>query len=403
MAETTDLYGFPTTLNELQKSECQLCDETSTLFQPAWMEYIEKDRLPTSDSKLKEMVRKGVPPTCRTWVWMNSSSAGKKKQAMASNYYQIMVTAGATSKYLSEIEQDAPGTFPSHPWIQSDDGKAALKRVLTAYSVHNDKLGYCRAMSNIVGLLLVAMNRNEENAFWLLASLVEDILYPGTFSRNLEGCQVEMLALDELLSQKLPLLHAHLANTECDISLIATDWYLCLFTTSMPSETVCRVFDALFNEGPKVLFRVALALLKINEEVLLKCDNAGDIVMSMRQLARDMHHRDKLMHVAFEGIGGLPMATIEKFRDMKAREVEASFRGRNSDAVDGESAAARDARQGSGSGRETVAKASEKAKEGFGKFMTGLNKWADKTANQMAKAAEKIGIKDDEEPGKGPR
>ncbi len=35
-------------------------------------------------------------------------------------------------------------------------------------------------------------------------------------------------------------------------------------------------------------------------------------------------------------------------------------------------------------------------KEGFGKFMGGLNKWADKTADQMAKAAEKIGIKDDE-------
>ena len=45
-------------------------------------------------------------------------------------------------------------------------------------------------MNVIVGVLLVAMNRNEENAFWLLAALVEDILYSGTYSRNLEGCQV---------------------------------------------------------------------------------------------------------------------------------------------------------------------------------------------------------------------
>lgn len=58
--------------------------------------------------------------------------------------------------------QDAPATFPTHPWIQSDDGKAALRRVLSAYSVHNDKLGYCRAMSNIVALLLIAMNRCGE-------------------------------------------------------------------------------------------------------------------------------------------------------------------------------------------------------------------------------------------------
>ena len=45
-------------------------------------------------------------------------------------------------------------------------------------------------MNVIVGILLVAMNRNEENAFWLLSALVEDTLYPGTYSRNLQGCQV---------------------------------------------------------------------------------------------------------------------------------------------------------------------------------------------------------------------
>ena len=63
--------------------------------------------------------------------------------------------------------------------------------------------------------------------------------------------------------------------TMCDISIIATDWYLCLFSTSLPAETVARVWDALFNEGPKILYRVALALLKVEEETLLKFDNAG--------------------------------------------------------------------------------------------------------------------------------
>ena len=51
--------------------------------------------------------------------------------------------------------------------------------------------------------------------------------------------------------------------------------YLCLFSTSLPAETVARGWDALFNEGPKILYRVALALLKVEEETLLKFDNAG--------------------------------------------------------------------------------------------------------------------------------
>lgn len=56
--------------------------------------------------------------------------------------------------------------------------------------MHNDKVGYVRSINPVAALLLVALEKNEEAAFWVLAALVEDILYQGTYSRNLEGCQV---------------------------------------------------------------------------------------------------------------------------------------------------------------------------------------------------------------------
>lgn len=40
---------------------------------------------------------------------------------------------------------------------------------------------------------------------------------------------------------------------------------------------VARVWDALFSEGSKVLFRTALAILKAQEETLLGIDNAGGV------------------------------------------------------------------------------------------------------------------------------
>jgi hypothetical protein len=43
-----------------------------------------------------------------------------------------------------------------------------------------------------------------------------------------------------------------------------------------PINQVARCWDALFNEGPKILFRVALALLQSMEASLLRCDNAGE-------------------------------------------------------------------------------------------------------------------------------
>jgi hypothetical protein len=88
------------------------------------------------------------------------------------------------------VVQDIPHTFTNQPWLQDKAGQDALRRVLSAYSVHNTRIGYCRSMNNIVAMLLVCMNRNEENAFWLLAALVEDILHPSTYAKNLEGCQV---------------------------------------------------------------------------------------------------------------------------------------------------------------------------------------------------------------------
>lgn len=54
-----------------------------------------------------------------------------------------------------------------------------------------------------------------------------------------------MKALDELIAQKLPRLSAHLNALEADVSILATDWFLTLFSASMPSETVSATGVAL--------------------------------------------------------------------------------------------------------------------------------------------------------------
>ena len=63
---TTDLYGFPITITDVQKEALSVCDSNAESAQPIWMTYIEKDRLPNSDSKIKDMIRK-VRATHRTF------------------------------------------------------------------------------------------------------------------------------------------------------------------------------------------------------------------------------------------------------------------------------------------------------------------------------------------------
>ena len=58
--------------------------------------------------------------------------------------------------------------------MSTEEGQAALGRVLLAFSVHKPDIGYCQSMNYIAALLLLAMEEDEEAAFWVLVSLIDD-------------------------------------------------------------------------------------------------------------------------------------------------------------------------------------------------------------------------------------
>ena len=43
--------------------------------------------------------------------------------------------------------------------------------VLRAYSVYNDKVGYCQSMNFVVGFIMLINGGNEKEAFWMFAAL----------------------------------------------------------------------------------------------------------------------------------------------------------------------------------------------------------------------------------------
>jgi hypothetical protein len=125
-----------------------------------------------------------------------------------------------------------------------------------------------------------------------IACALAQVLYPGTYAPNLQGCHVEMGCLGALLTQKQPKLAAHLTSCGCEPSLLTTDWYLCLFATSLPPETAARVWDGLFSEGRKVLHRTGLALLSMVGPQLMKLDNPGALTGQSMHGRQCAHQRD---------------------------------------------------------------------------------------------------------------
>jgi hypothetical protein len=64
----------------------------------------------------------------------------------------------------------------------------ALKRVLTAFAAHDAALGYVQSMNFLAAFLLLA-GVAEEDAFWCLVVLVEDVV-PGYFCEGMVAAKV---------------------------------------------------------------------------------------------------------------------------------------------------------------------------------------------------------------------
>uniref|UniRef100_A0A1D2AGT9 Rab-GAP TBC domain-containing protein n=1 Tax=Auxenochlorella protothecoides TaxID=3075 RepID=A0A1D2AGT9_AUXPR len=328
---SSDVYGFAISLTEAHIDALARCTQAAAEVEASWASHPRGGPLP-ADEALKRLCRRGVPPSLRPWVWGEVSGARARRAARHPSYYAGMAELGRhESPWVHQIELDAPRTFPQNGWVQGQQGQAALTRVLCAFAMHSPEVGYCQGMNYIAALLLLALECDQEAAFWVLASLIDGrqgILYQDMYARDLSGTHVEMRSLHALVATKLPALHDHLAALRCDMSILATDWFLCLFCTALPAEAAARVWDALLCEGPKVLFRVALALMRGAEPALLAAEDAGALLRAMRDAAADAHDRDRLMHDAFESVGGLPMDRIRRYRERNQREVDHEFAAR---------------------------------------------------------------------------
>ncbi|KAG5551645.1 hypothetical protein RHGRI_009912 [Rhododendron griersonianum] len=249
---------------------------------------------------LKKLIRKGIPPVLRPKVWFSLSGAAKKKSTVPESYYDDLSKAveGKVTPATHQIDHDLNRTFPGHPWLDTPEGHATLKRVLVAYSFRDSDVGYCQGLNYVAALLLLVM-KTEEDAFWMLAVLLENVLVRDCYNTNLSGCHVEQRVFKDLLVKKCPRIAAHLEDLEFDVSLVATEWFLCLFSKSLPSE--------------------------MKEEELLTANHVGEVINILQKTTHDLFDPDELLTVAFDKIGSMTTTTISKQRKKQEPAVMAEL------------------------------------------------------------------------------
>lgn len=296
-----------------------------------WAEYLRDNGRNTTlmrQPTFHKLIRVGLPNRLRGEIWELTSGSLYLRLEKPTLYAETLTKfEGQESLAIDEIEKDLNRSLPEYPGFQSEDGIGRLRRVLTAYSWINPDVGYCQAMNIVVAALLIYMS--EAQAFFLLSSLC-DRLVPGYYSTTMYGTLLDQKVFESLVERTMPILWEHLVKSDVQLSVVSLPWFLSLYINSMPLIFAFRVLDVFFVEGPKVLFQVGLAILRINGEELLDAADDGAFISVLKsyfsRLDESAHPKSEnpklravtrfqeLMVVAFKEFSGITHSSITELR-----------------------------------------------------------------------------------------
>jgi hypothetical protein len=291
--------------------------------------------------EFRSLVLGGIPVPLRAKVWSECSGASAMR---VPGYYDDLVKgAGGSepdSSVVGQIDMDIYRTLTDNVFFRKGPGVSKLKEVLLAYSRRNPEVGYCQGMNLIAASLLLIMP-TAEDAFWILASMIEIILPQHYYDHGLLASRADQVVLRQYISQVLPKLASHLDALGIELEALTFQWFLSVFTDCLSAEALYRVWDVVLclnvtsavnssnhtstsntpappqdandpstsaakdfasgsGGGSTFLFQVALALLKLNEHQLLStCSTpAGLYTYINHQMTNHAISIDGLIHAS---------------------------------------------------------------------------------------------------------
>ncbi|CAD6591049.1 MAG: hypothetical protein ASARMPREDX12_004901 [Alectoria sarmentosa] len=226
--------------------------------------------------EFRQLVLAGIPVAYRSKIWAECSGATALR---VPGYYDDLVASETDDPVIiSQIQMDIHRTLTDNVFFRNGPGVTKLSEVLLAYSRRNPQVGYCQGMNLITASLLLVMP-TAEDAFWLLTTIIENVLPQHYYDHSLLASRADQQVLRQYVAEVLPRLSAHLDELGIELEALTFQWFLSVFTDCLSAEALFRVWDVIFcfNDGSTFLFQIALALLKLNELQLLECDSAARI------------------------------------------------------------------------------------------------------------------------------
>ena len=303
------------------------------------------DQFPDRSPKTLRYIRKGIPPAWRGAAWLYYSGGSRLLEENPGTYSSLLSKVSELGSDDAEsIERDLHRTFPDNihfkPDIPTKSGTetpllSSLRRVLQAFAIYRPQIGYCQSLNFLAGLLLLFLP--EEKAFWML-HIITTIHLPGTHEVSLEGANVDLWVLMLALKESSPSIWAKVGVGDEDvssihtarlppISLCTTSWFMSMFIGTLPIESVLRVWDIVFYEGSKMLFRIALAIFKMGEQSIRSVNDSMELFQVVQAFPRGILDVGSLVGMACRR-GGISQEWITKKRKERRKWYAVEKKGR---------------------------------------------------------------------------
>ena len=220
-----------------------------------------------------------APPASPTSPTSSVGQHGGQSEALRKSLRQIQLDVAELRTEPKSFRQPCTREFLLDDWDSAR--RDSLARVLGAYAYRNEQPGYSQGMNFITLVFLASLKGDEEAAFWLLCTLVEDVRdvdFYADGSGSMNGFFADVMVTKHLAKTHLAELSESMEEYEGDtamdtlIDLLAPKAFISLFCELLPLNSLLMIWDQIFDKSSGQAWPIVglLALIKASEDDVLE-------------------------------------------------------------------------------------------------------------------------------------
>jgi len=216
--------------------------------------------------------------TARGSKWFRLCGGEKLQKEKPDLYIKLKHKVKLTNHAEEEIRKDVCRTSRQMELWTAKNRKMKQEQVfnvLKVYSCYLNQVGYCQGMGCVCAVLLNELS--EECTFWTMVALTVNSKYKlwGVWHPTMPLVHEIFLNMERLVEKKFPQLSKHFKQQgviTCTMYGVCT-WFITIFAaTKLPLNLLYDIWDAYFEHGLPVIYKIGLGILDHSHDDLLKKD-----------------------------------------------------------------------------------------------------------------------------------